>query len=64
MTDILLVGLLIQGIILIYIGAVICGWLDEIHTRLAPGDDEDDDGPDPIVGKFDPMLSPEFDDIA
>jgi hypothetical protein len=44
MTDVLLGGLLIQGCILIYIGAIACGWLDEIHSRLAP---DDDDGPAP-----------------
>jgi hypothetical protein len=36
--------------------------LDEIVARL--DDDEDDDGPDPIVGKFDPMIRFKPRDIA
>jgi len=62
MSDWLLIGLCLGHATLIFLAYSIATTLDEIRDLL--DGEEDDDGPDPIVGKFDPMLSPEFDDIA
>lgn len=69
MSDILLIGLCLGHVTLIFLACSIATTLDEIRDLLDEIRDlldceDDDDGPDPIVGKFDPMLSPEFDDIA
>lgn len=53
-SDWLLIGLCLGHATLIFLAYSIATTLDEIRDLL-DGED-DDDGPDPIVGQFDPMI--------